>query len=68
MLATVRAQASVLAFEKMFLLAGIVFLLVLPLLLFLGTGRASRAGEDRRTWSLEHVRTMTTSRPPDPSR
>jgi DHA2 family multidrug resistance protein len=31
-------QATVLSFEKMFLLAGIVFLLVLPLLAFLKTG------------------------------
>jgi DHA2 family multidrug resistance protein len=33
----VQRQATVLAFEKMFLLAGIVFLLVMPLLLFLRT-------------------------------
>ncbi len=31
-------QATVLSFEKMFLLAGIIFLLVLPLLFFLKTG------------------------------
>jgi len=31
-------QATVLSFEKMFLLAGIIFLLILPLLLFLKTG------------------------------
>ena len=29
-----------LSFEKMFLLAGIVFMLILPLLLFLKTGKA----------------------------
>jgi DHA2 family multidrug resistance protein len=31
-------QATVLSFEKMFLLAGIIFLLILPLLFFLKTG------------------------------
>ncbi len=34
----VTRQATVLSFEKMFLLAGIVFLMILPLLLFLKTG------------------------------
>ena len=34
----VTRQATVLSFEKMFLLAGIVFLLILPLLFFLKTG------------------------------
>ena len=36
---SVRTQASVLAYDKIFLLAGILFLLVLPLLLFLRVDR-----------------------------
>ena len=34
----VTRQATVLSFEKMFLTAGIIFLLILPLLFFLKTG------------------------------
>jgi DHA2 family multidrug resistance protein len=41
--AVVQAQASVLAYERVFLLAGIVFLFVLPLLYFLRTGRSDRS-------------------------
>jgi DHA2 family multidrug resistance protein len=41
--AAVQAQANVLAYERVFLLAGIVFLFVLPLLYFLGTGRRDRS-------------------------
>jgi DHA2 family multidrug resistance protein len=37
-------QAMVLAFEKMFLLAGICFLCILPLLAFLKVDRAAEAG------------------------
>jgi DHA2 family multidrug resistance protein len=39
-------QATVLSFEKMFLLAGIVFLLILPLLFFLKTGDKPAAKVD----------------------
>ena len=39
----VQTQASVLAFERIFLLAGVVFLFVLPLLLFLKTDRDAPA-------------------------
>jgi DHA2 family multidrug resistance protein len=39
---TVRTQASLLAFERVFLLAGLVFLFVLPLLYFLQTDRDAR--------------------------
>jgi len=39
----VQRQANVLSFEKLFLLAGIVFLVVLPLLVFLKSGRARPA-------------------------
>jgi hypothetical protein len=44
----VQRQAGVLAFEKVFLLAGILFLLVLPLLLLLKgpTGAAGAAKAD----------------------
>jgi DHA2 family multidrug resistance protein len=38
---TVIQQSMVLSFEKLFLLAGILFLLVLPLLLFLKTPEQS---------------------------
>jgi hypothetical protein len=37
-------QAAVLAFEKTFLVSGIVFLAVLPLLLFLKVNRSGAAG------------------------
>jgi DHA2 family multidrug resistance protein len=40
----VTRQAAVLAFEKTFFLAGIVFLCVLPLLLFLKVNRRGAAG------------------------
>jgi len=43
----VRAQASVLAFERVFLLAGLVFLFVLPLLYFLRTDRDARSVKPR---------------------
>jgi DHA2 family multidrug resistance protein len=39
-------QATVMSFEKMFLLAGIIFLLILPLLLFLKTGQQPAAKVD----------------------
>jgi MFS transporter, DHA2 family, multidrug resistance protein len=39
----VNQQATVLSFEKMFLLAGIIFLLILPLLLFLKTDSSKPA-------------------------
>ncbi len=39
----VTRQATVLSFEKMFLLAGVIFLLILPLLLFLRTGDKAAA-------------------------
>jgi len=39
----VQRQANVLSFEKLFLLAGLVFLVVLPLLVFLKSGRAQPA-------------------------
>jgi DHA2 family multidrug resistance protein len=39
-------QATVLAFEKMFFLAGVVFLLVLPLVAFLKTGKQPAAKVD----------------------
>jgi DHA2 family multidrug resistance protein len=42
--AEVARQASVLAFEKVFLLAGIVFLLILPLLVFLRVDRSAEQG------------------------
>jgi DHA2 family multidrug resistance protein len=41
--ASLQAQASVLAYEKVFLLAGILFLLVLPVLWFLRTEREARS-------------------------
>ena len=41
--ATVQAQAGVLAYDRVFLLGGIVFLFVLPLLYFLRTGPADRS-------------------------
>jgi DHA2 family multidrug resistance protein len=41
MAGTVAAQASILAFEKIFLLCGVTFLAVLPLLAFLKVNRAS---------------------------
>lgn len=40
----VRRQAMVLSFEKLFLIAGILFLCVLPLLLFLKADRPARPG------------------------
>jgi MFS transporter, DHA2 family, multidrug resistance protein len=43
--AEVARQAMVLSFEKVFLLAGIVFLLILPLLLFLRVDRSAEQGE-----------------------
>ena len=36
---TIRIQASVLAFDKIFLMAGVLFLVVLPLLFFLRVDR-----------------------------
>jgi DHA2 family multidrug resistance protein len=42
--ATVARQAMVLSFEKMFLLAGICFLVILPLLLFLKVDRSAEQG------------------------
>jgi DHA2 family multidrug resistance protein len=41
----VSRQATVLSFEKMFLLAGILFLLVMPMLLFLRAPDEPRSGE-----------------------
>jgi DHA2 family multidrug resistance protein len=41
--AVVQVQANVLAYEHVFLLAGIVFLFVLPLLYFLRTDRRDRS-------------------------
>ena len=41
--ASVQAQATVLAYDRVFLLGGIVFLFVLPLLYFLRTGRSERS-------------------------
>jgi DHA2 family multidrug resistance protein len=43
--AIVQAQASVIAFERVFLLAGLVFLLVLPILVFLKTDRDRHGGQ-----------------------
>ena len=42
----VTRQATVLSFEKMFLLAGVIFLLILPLLFFLKTGDKPAAKVD----------------------
>jgi DHA2 family multidrug resistance protein len=41
--ATVQAQATAIAYERVFLLAGVVFLFVLPLVYFLKTGRDQSA-------------------------
>ena len=46
MSATVHRQAMVLSFEKVFLLAGILFLLVMPLLLFLKAGSVPQKAAD----------------------
>ena len=40
----VRRQAMVLAFEKMFLLAGILFVVVMPLLIFLKAPKSGASG------------------------
>jgi len=49
----VAQQAMVLSFEKMFLLAGICFMAILPLLLFLKVDRAAEAGMEKAEVHLE---------------
>lgn len=49
----VAAQAMVLSFEKMFLLAGICFMAILPLLAFLKVDREAEAGDHRPEVHLE---------------
>ena len=49
----VARQAMVLSFEKMFLLAGICFMVILPLLLFLKVDRSAEAGSPRPEMHLE---------------
>jgi DHA2 family multidrug resistance protein len=49
----VAAQAMVLSFEKMFLLAGICFMAILPLLAFLKVDRAAEAGDHKPEVHLE---------------
>ena len=49
----VARQAMVLSFEKMFLLAGLCFLAILPLLLFLKVDRSAEAGPSKPEVHLE---------------
>ncbi|HET9754543.1 MAG TPA: MFS transporter, partial [Myxococcales bacterium] len=49
----VAQQAMVLSFEKMFLLAGICFMAILPLLLFLKVDRSAEAGMEKAEVHLE---------------
>jgi hypothetical protein len=49
----VAQQAMVLSFEKMFLLAGICFMAILPLLLFLKVDRSAEAGAEKPEVHLE---------------
>lgn len=52
----IRTQASVLAFDKIFLLAGILFLVVLPLLdLFVSIVRLPSVHRTRNPWSFSHA-------------
>jgi DHA2 family multidrug resistance protein len=49
----VARQAMVLSFEKMFLLAGVCFMAILPLLLFLKVDRAAESGSEKPDVHLE---------------
>ncbi|HTO96336.1 MAG TPA: DHA2 family efflux MFS transporter permease subunit [Myxococcales bacterium] len=49
----VARQAMVISFEKMFLLAGICFMAILPLLLFLKVDRSAEAGSEKPEVHLE---------------
>ena len=50
---TIAMQSQLLAFERVFLLAGITFLLVLPLLLFLKTPEETQASASRAKEKVE---------------